>query len=168
MAPEEVASEHTAKPVSTSAGPTCSLGWLLRAVMTAHLIAGFLQPVFAGVYLSGRFDGLAWHGAGANLLSYLGYGQIVLAAGVWIMAGTAWPTVVSVALAGAEWIQYTAGMSGGLWLHIPLGVAIIAALVLCTSGIWLRPLPRRARPSRTRARGTGSEASHDPGRSSDG
>jgi hypothetical protein len=144
------------------AGPTASgaarrtgrTGWALRAVVTAHTIAAFGQPVFAGVYLSGDYDGLRWHVAGADTVTSIGYLQVVAAAVVWGRLRLAWPFLATLALVAAETVQYLLGMTGALWAHFPLGVATIAGLVVMFVGVWCRPLDRRARPSRARARAT--------------
>jgi hypothetical protein len=101
------------------------------------------QPVFAGVYLSGDYDGLRWHTAGADTVSYVGYLQVVVAIVVWFRLGRIWPFLATVALVAAETVQYFAGLSGSLWLHLPLGVMTVAALVVLFVAVWMRPLTRR-------------------------
>lgn len=128
------------EPVRTDAS-----GWVLRAVATLHLVAGFAQPVFAGVYLSGDFDGLTWHAFGADLVSYLGIAQVGAAVAVWVRVGRAWPFWASVVLTAGATAQYFAGIGGALWLHFPLGVALVAGISAAFVGVWLRPLPRRRR-----------------------
>jgi hypothetical protein len=122
---------------------TAVSGWILRAIATVLLMAGFGQPAFAGVYLSGDFDGLAWHVAGADLMSYLSIGQVGAAVAVWIRVRRAWPLWASLGLAAGVTAQYVAGMEGALWLHLPLGVALIAGIAGTFTALWLRPLPRR-------------------------
>jgi hypothetical protein len=130
---------------------TAASGWVLRAVATAHLVAGFAQPVFAGVYLSGDFDGLAWHVIGADLVSFLGLAQVAAAVAVWIRVRRAWPFWASLALTLGATAQYVAGMEGALWLHFPLGVALVAGIAGVFAAVWLRPLPRRRKTVRTDA-----------------
>ncbi|GAA4553509.1 hypothetical protein GCM10023192_85880 [Amycolatopsis samaneae] len=115
-------------------------GWILRAVVSAHLVAIAGQPVFAGVYLSGDYDGLGWHAAGANVVTSIGYLQVIAAVVVWVRLRRAWPFAATVALVAAETVQYFAGLDGALWLHLPLGVLTIAALVVVFLGVWLQPL----------------------------
>ncbi|THV40957.1 hypothetical protein FAB82_13510 [Glycomyces buryatensis] len=128
---------------------TAVSGWVLRAVATAHLVAGFAQPVFAGVYLSGDFDGLSWHVIGADLVSFIGIAQIGAAVAVWIRARRAWPFWASVALTIGATAQYFAGLDGALWLHFPLGVALVAGIAAVFAAVWMRPLPRRRKAVRT-------------------
>ncbi|MFF0424401.1 hypothetical protein [Streptomyces sp. NPDC004520] len=114
-----------------------------RAVVTVHVLAVLGQPVFAGVYLSGDFDGLGMHAAGANAVATLALVQLVVAIVVWVRLRRSWPFYVSLALVAAEMTQYTAGLAGLLWLHIPLGVFTIASVVLLFAATWLRPLERK-------------------------
>lgn len=119
--------------------------WVLRAVVTLHVVAIFGQPVFAGVYLSGDYDGLRWHTLGADAVTYTGYLQLVVTILVWVRLRRAWPFVVTLVLVAAETVQYFAGLEGALWLHFPLGVLTIAALVVLFVAVWRRPL--RQEPS---------------------
>ncbi|MEV4254219.1 hypothetical protein AB0J52_13775 [Spirillospora sp. NPDC049652] len=114
--------------------------WVYRAVVSAHLVVIFGQPVFAGVLLSGGFDGLRLHAAGANATTSLGYVQLIVAIVVWVRARRAWPFLATLALVAAETVQYFAGTAGALWLHLPLGVATIAALVVQFVDVWRRAL----------------------------
>ena len=116
--------------------------WVLRIVVSAHLVAIFGQPVFAGVYLSGDFDGLRLHAAGANVVTSIGYLQLLVATVVWFRHRLGWTLVATLALVAAETVQYFAGLDGVLWLHLPLGVATVAAVVVLFIGVWRRPLRR--------------------------
>ncbi|MFF0436572.1 hypothetical protein ACFYU9_30695 [Streptomyces sp. NPDC004327] len=114
-----------------------------RAAVTAHVVAVFGQPVFAGVYLSGDFDGLGMHAAGADAVTSLCLVQLVVAVVLWVRLRRAWPFLGTLALAVAETVQYVAGTAGALWLHIPLGVFTIVAAALLFVAVWARPLVRR-------------------------
>ncbi|MEU9888795.1 hypothetical protein [Sphaerisporangium sp. NPDC051011] len=107
-------------------------------------IAG--QPVFAGVYLSGDYDGLRWHAAGADIVTSIGYLQVIAAIMLWVRLRRLWPFLATLALVAAETVQYFAGMDGALWLHIPLGVTTVAALAVLFIAVWRRPLLRRTQP----------------------
>ncbi|MFE3451873.1 hypothetical protein ACFXJ8_23425 [Nonomuraea sp. NPDC059194] len=126
----------TQRPPATSVS-----GWLLRATVTAHTIAAFGQPAFAGVYLSGNIHGLSWHARTADVVSYLSVLQVVVAIVVSSRTRRRWPAVTSVLILAAEFGQYAVGMSGTLWVHIPLGVTIIAVLAVLFVVVWARPLP---------------------------
>lgn len=116
--------------------------WVLRAVVTVHMVAVFAQPVFAGVYLSGDFDGLGMHATGADVVTSLCLLQLIVAIIGWVRLRRAWPCLVTLALAVAETVQYFAGTAGALWLHIPLGVFTIAAVAVLFVAIWARPMAR--------------------------
>ncbi|WP_433469759.1 hypothetical protein [Spirillospora sp. CA-128828] len=122
--------------------------WVLRAVVSAHMVAIFGQPVFAGVYLSGDYDGLRWHEAGANVVTSIGYLQLIAAIVIWVRLRRAWPFLAAAAVVAAETVQYFAGMAGALWLHFPLGVITIVAVAVLFIDVWRGPLRVRPRPAR--------------------
>ncbi|MFM9372780.1 hypothetical protein [Streptomyces sp. Da 82-17] len=138
---------------------TAASGWVLRAVVSAHVITVFGQPVFAGVYMSGDYDGLRWHTVGADVTSYIGYLQFVVAIVAWVRLRRAWPFLATLAVVAAETVQYVAGMEGALWLHFPLGVLTVAGIVVLFVAVWARPLHRRA-PQTGEARVRTMEAGH--------
>jgi len=121
---------------------TRPVGWVLRAFITAHVVAIAGQPVFAGVYLSGDFDALRWHALGADIVSYVAVAQLITAIVVWVKLGLSWPFTASFVLLAAESVQYLAGMDGALWLHLPLGVLTVAALAVLFIAAWRLPLAR--------------------------
>ncbi|MDA1366610.1 hypothetical protein [Glycomyces algeriensis] len=145
-----LAAAPAADPPAPRAGTAVS-GWVLRATATLFLICGFAQPVFAGVYLTGDFDGLTWHVVGADLLSSLSIVQLGAAVAVWIRVRRAWPFWASLALLLGGVAQYFAGLDGALWLHLPLGVALIAGIAITFAALWMRPLPRRVKEAGTDA-----------------
>ncbi|HZX06214.1 hypothetical protein [Kribbella sp.] len=119
-------------------------GWVFRGLVTVHLVAIFAQPVFAGVYLSGDFDGLRMHAMGANITTSIGYLQVFAAVVVWIRLRQVWPFAASLGVVAAETVQYFAGQDGALWLHLPLGVVTIAAVVLMFVASWRQPVVEHA------------------------
>ncbi|GIG66676.1 hypothetical protein [Phytomonospora endophytica] len=121
-------------------------GWVLRSLTAAHLLAIVGQPVFAGVYLSGDFDGLRLHALGADVVFYIGIAQLIAAIVVWVRLGLAWPFAASLVVLAAETVQYLAGMEGALWLHLPLGVLTVAGIALLFVAVWRRPLARPVKP----------------------
>ncbi|WP_433427586.1 hypothetical protein [Nonomuraea sp. CA-141351] len=128
---------------SAAAHRTRATGWVFRAIVSAHVVAIVGQPVFAGVYLTGDFDSLRWHALGADVVTSIGYLQMLAAIVVWVRLRQAWPFLATMAVVAAETVQYVAGLEGALWLHIPLGVMTVAALVVQFIAVWHRPLPRR-------------------------
>jgi hypothetical protein len=121
---------------------TTPTGWAFRAVVSAHVAAIAGQPVFAGVYLTGDFDSLRWHAVGADVVTSIGYLQVIVAIAVWVRLRQASPFVATMAVVAAETVQYFAGLDGALWLHIPLGVMTVAAVVLQFIAAWRQPLLR--------------------------
>ncbi|MCG8965085.1 hypothetical protein [Streptomyces sp. CL12-4] len=111
---------------------------------TAHTVAAFGQPVFAGVYLTGEIGGLDWHARGADTVFSLGLLQAAVGVAVRARTRRWWPAAVSLLIVAAETGQYLAGMSGLLWVHLPLGVMTITALAVLTAAVWVRPLPHGA------------------------
>ncbi|MFF8772111.1 hypothetical protein [Kitasatospora sp. NPDC015120] len=134
-------------------GRTEPAGRLLRVIASLHTVVVFGQPVFAGVYLTGDFDGLRWHGQGANVTTYFSYLQLAVAAVVWNRSRRSWPFFCTLAIVLAEFVQYFAGLQGALWLHLPLGVMTIAGIVTLTIALWRTSLPART----ARPKGAGDE-----------
>lgn len=116
----------------------------LRAVVSAHVVAIVGQPVFAGVYLTGDFDGLRLHATGADVVTSIGYLQLIVAIVVWVRLRLVAPLPATLAVVAAETVQYFAGLDGTLWLHLPLGVTTVAAVVVQFISVWYQPLGRRA------------------------
>ncbi|WP_427892789.1 hypothetical protein ACQHIV_07780 [Kribbella sp. GL6] len=112
---------------------------VLRGMVTAHLVVVFGQPVFAGVYLSGDFDGLRLHALGADVVTSIGYLQLIVAVVLWIRRRQVWPFLASLGVVAAETVQYFAGQDGALWLHLPLGVVTVAAVAMMFVAVWRRP-----------------------------
>jgi hypothetical protein len=133
----------TSGPGSAVLPRTRPIGWVFRSVVSAHLAAIAGQPVFAGLYLTGDFDGLRWHAVGADVVTSLGYLQLIGAIAVWVRLRQPWPFLATVAVVAAETVQYFAGLDGALWLHIPLGVMTVAALVVQFISVWGASLVRR-------------------------
>ncbi|NUR91362.1 MAG: hypothetical protein HOY71_45440 [Nonomuraea sp.] len=116
-------------------------GRIFRWVVSAHTAAVVGQPVFAGVYLTGDYDSLRLHAMGADVVTSLGYVQLVVAILVWVRLRRAGPFAGTLAVVAAETVQYFAGLQGALWLHVPLGVMTVAGLVVQFVAVWRRPQP---------------------------
>ncbi|CAA9380071.1 MAG: hypothetical protein AVDCRST_MAG66-191 [uncultured Pseudonocardia sp.] len=120
--------------------------WLLRAVVTAHLVAVLGQPVWAGLFLTGDVDAIAVHGTVGSLLAAWG----LLTAGVALAyvvggRGPLWVVPLAVVHFLATGVQIGAGYGRDLGLHIPLGVALVAVAVVLAAWVWS---PAAARPRR--------------------
>lgn len=129
--------------LAVAAPRTTPAGWTLRAVVSAHAVAIAGQPVFAGMYLTGDYAGLSLHSAGADVVTSIGYLQVIVAIVVWVRLRQAWPFLATSAVVAAETVQYFAGLDGALWLHLPLGVTTVVAVVVQFIDVWRRPLPRQ-------------------------
>lgn len=136
----------TVTPVEAPArrGPRVSL-WLLRAVVTVHLVAVLVQPMLAGLFLTGDVEAIAVHGLVGSALaawSLLTIGVVIgyVTAG----RGRLWVLPVTVVLFLAEGLQIGYGYSRTLQVHIPLGVLIVTASVLLAAWAWT-PSAARAR-----------------------
>lgn len=130
----------TATTIETQKAPPRPRGravlGVMRWIVTAHTVAIFAQPVFAGRYMIGDYDMLALHTLGADLVTYFGLAQVVLSAVLWRRAGTRWPFWASLLLFLGESGQYFAGVAGELDLHFPLGVALAMYASIMLVGIW--------------------------------
>ena len=119
--------------------------WLFRLVASAEVVAALAQPVLAGGFLSGHYGLLALHQANATITGLTAAAMSLVGLLVWRPGGGPWwPAAVSAGVFGAEAGQIVLGYSRVLAVHIPLGVAIITALVLLLVWVW-RPgrLPAR-------------------------
>ena len=123
--------------------PRVSL-WLLRAVLTAHLLLVLAQPVLAGLFLTGDVDAIAVHGAVGIAVAASEMVVIGVALGYVLRGGgPVWVLAVTVLLPVAAGTQIHAGFTRELALHIPLGVAVVTAAVLLAVWVWT---PSAGRP----------------------
>jgi hypothetical protein len=135
-------------PAAPPRRPRATLA-LLRLVLTAHLLAVAVQPVLAGLFLTGDVDAISVH-RWVGLLVVLS-GLVVLAATFgYVVAGRgAWMVLpVAAALVFAEMVQLGMGFGRILQVHVPLGVAVVVGVVLLTVWAWS---PRAGRPRGRRA-----------------
>jgi hypothetical protein len=110
---------------------------LLRTVVTVHALAVFAQPVLAGQFLDGNTAMVAVHGGVAVLIELVGLVQIPFAVLLWRPGrGPLWPTGLSVLLFLAEGMQAGFGYTRMLAVHVPLGVAIVATMLLLLVWVW--------------------------------
>lgn len=107
-----------------------------RVLVSVHAVAMIGQPVFAGGYLSGDYDMLWAHRWGADIVSYLGLAQLLAAVVLWRVRGPRWLLGAGVLIVAGESAQYLVGLAGALDLHLPLGVALVAGMVLTTVAVW--------------------------------
>lgn len=115
--------------------PRLSL-WLLRFLITAYLLAVLLQPVLAGLFLTGDVDAIAVHGAIGSVLAAAGLVLIAATLIYVVRRGRLWVLPVVVVLFLAVGLQVGMGYARVLAVHVPLGVALVTAVALLTIWVW--------------------------------
>lgn len=128
-------------------GPRTTLR-VLRIFAVLHSLCAIVQPMLAGVYLSGEVDALDVHALNGHITSVLGLAQLVAAiVYVWRGRGRTWPLYSAIGIVVAEQAQTATGFEGVVAIHIPLGVSIISMQILLT--VWLfRASARSTRPGK--------------------
>jgi hypothetical protein len=124
--------------------PRVSL-WFLRFVATAHLVLVLAQPVLAGLFLTGDVDAIAVHSAVGSALAAVSIVLIVTTLLYVVRRGSLWVLPAAVLLFFAVGLQIGMGYARVLQVHVPLGVAIVAAAIMFTVWVWT--------PAATRPRG---------------
>lgn len=139
------------QPTARIAGPRASLQ-VLRWTAVVHSLLMLVQPVLAGIYLSGEVDALATHRDNA-IMTVTGVGVIQLVAAivyVWKGRGPWWALNATIAVVLLTEVQIAVGFARLVAVHIPLGVAVITAQILLT--VWLfrssAAVARPRKPSR--------------------
>jgi hypothetical protein len=102
----------------------------LRVAAVVNALALFLQPVLAGMFLSGQDSAIDLHATTATVVVALGLVLAVLGFLAWRrrLVGRAVFTV-SVALLVVEVLQTAIGYAHLMWLHVPLGVLLFGGMV---------------------------------------
>jgi hypothetical protein len=136
-----------AQPAGTARRPRLTL-WLLRITATIQLVLVLVQPVLAGLFLTGDVDAIEVHAAVATAVAFVELALIGVAVAYTVVRGRLWVLPASVALLVAVGLQMAVGYNRALQFHIPLGVVIVAMSVLLAVWAWT---PAAARP-RGRAR----------------
>ncbi|CAN5232312.1 hypothetical protein BH20ACT9_BH20ACT9_11920 [soil metagenome] len=106
-----------------------------RRLLTVALIvnAGLLwlailvQAAFAGSFLNGASDALAWHERNAAVTGFGALGQLVLATLAAFAGHARWPVIASTVIFLAIGNQISLGYDRDLAVHVPLGVAVFGA-----------------------------------------
>lgn len=93
--------------------------------------AYFAQAALAGQFLSGTYTALRLHQVVASSSDVLLFLTVVAGALLrWRAKGRTWPFLSALGLLVANQVQNLAGANRLVWLHIPLGTAMLAAAVL--------------------------------------
>ncbi len=123
--------------------PRAALVWLFRVAVTLAALLTFAQALFAGSFLAGHFDMLAVHKNNSNIVGGAAAFMIIAAVLQWRPGrGPFWPVWVSLLFLAALTLQTFFGYGRALSVHVPLGTALIAAILLLLVWVW-RPMPRR-------------------------
>lgn len=123
------------EPARAAAGPRRSLT-TLRVFAVVHSLALLVQPMLAGIYLSGEVGAIRVHEINGNILATLSIAQVVTAIVFrWKGKGRSWPLHASLVILIAEIVQLQLGYLALLAVHLPLGVSIISMQILLT--VWL-------------------------------
>ncbi len=111
--------------------------WLLRIVLTVHVVAVLGQPILAGMFLTGDVDAITAHGTVGSILAAWDLLVIGVAIAYAIAArGRIGVPIATVAMFLLVGFQIGMGYSRELQWHIPLGVAIVTASLLMAFWVW--------------------------------
>lgn len=101
----------------------------LRVVAVLHALSFLVQPILAGLFLSGQDTAVDMHATNATVLVALCLTMTVLAVLAWrrgLVPRAAF--TISLALLVVEIAQMGVGYSHIMWLHIPLGVLMMGGV----------------------------------------
>lgn len=121
--------------------------WALRVAVTVAAVAYLFQAVSAGQFLAGDYAFLRLHQLGTTTADLLMVLALVSAAGLkWIARGPRAPFLITLAAMLVSQAQAATGAGRILWLHVPLGVALIGLVWALAWGTWTsaawREVPR--------------------------
>lgn len=112
--------------------------WLLRGMLSLHALQAVAQPVLIGGYLDGAYDLIGAHGLNGSLLMVSLMLTGVAALLYWALGGRGWIVAALVPLWFVEGFQIGMGYARALWIHVPLGVTVVAATVALAAWSWTR------------------------------
>jgi hypothetical protein len=109
--------------------------YVLRVFVTVHLLLALVQPVMAGIFLTGDTDAMNnAHSPIGSTLWLIAMFQVVPALLYrWPGGGSLYPLWFTLGLFFAEFAQLVLGNAQVMVAHITLGVLIITALVMLTA-----------------------------------
>jgi hypothetical protein len=108
--------------------------WALRIVLLLHTALVCAQPILAGYFLAGDADAMNVHGPIGSTVWMVGFLQLIIAAIYRFAGGSIRPLLWSTGLVAAEFVQLIFGYLQNFAVHVPLGTAIVAAVIWMT--IW--------------------------------
>lgn len=101
----------------------------LRVVAVLHALSFIVQPILAGLFLSGQDTAIDMHATNAMVVVALCLVMTVLAVPLWRKGRVPRAAfTVSVALLVVEVLQMGAGFGHVMWVHIPLGVLMMGGV----------------------------------------
>lgn len=111
--------------------------WLLRVVVLLTTMLVLLQPVLAGMFVTGDVTFLSLHSAGAVFVAFLTLAQIVSAIIAWRPGrARAWPIWASVGFFVLVATQMGLGYTRAVAVHVPLGAFLFAIILIIFVGVW--------------------------------
>ena len=113
----------------------------LRVVAGVHAVAICLQPILAGVYLNGSGPAMRLHEPIGLALTFTGLIQLLIATIWWRSGGRLFAPAVTLLITLGEALQVAMGYTRQLAIHIPLGIALVAAAV--AFAFWTARQPTR-------------------------
>ncbi|MGP9017709.1 hypothetical protein ACT1U9_04785 [Streptomyces sp. BR1] len=106
---------------------------VMRTVTCLFLLLVLVQPVLAGLFITGDTDMLRLHALNATFISTASWLNVGAAAAVWRFGrGPLWPVGLTLVIGGLVEAQSGFGYSRTLALHLPLGVGLTAAATALT------------------------------------
>jgi hypothetical protein len=123
----------TAVPATRVKRPRVTL-YVLRLFVTVHLLLALVQPVMAGLFLTGEVDAMDnAHSPIGSTLWLIAMFQVIPALLYWRPGGgRLYPLWFTLGLLFAEFLQLVLGNAQAMAMHITLGVLIITALLMLT------------------------------------
>ncbi|TDD18206.1 hypothetical protein E1218_26565 [Kribbella turkmenica] len=109
---------------------------VLRLVAVTHAAAICLQPILAGVYLNGTGGAQRIHEPVGLAVAAVATIQLLVATIWWRSGGRLTAPLVSLLVLIGESVQIGMGYSRELALHLPLGIALVGAVV--GFAVWTR------------------------------
>lgn len=120
---------HAAITTASTDTPVRSVR-LMRGLFRMNLVLIALQPLSAGLFLSGYWRAMDIHAGIALALQLSAFVQLVSACVLWRRGRVpAWVAGVSMGLFVLLFLQVGLGYSKRHWLHLPIGVGIFGWLL---------------------------------------
>lgn len=118
--------------------------WTLRVVTALTTFLVLVQPVYAGLFVTGNVLWLGMHSAGGVFIALLAIFQVVVAVLVWRPGrGPSWPIWASVVFLVLVIAQMGLGFARERAMHIPLGTLLFAFALVMLVAVWSPRLRRR-------------------------